>query len=87
VTPDELVAIRERDQGFISSHSRLVVDDHRQTATDRRALLAEVDRLAIELELVKRYGKTSDELADEAERGYDLSRLAGYRQPDDGTVQ
>jgi len=36
-----------------------------------------------EAELVKRYGKTSDELADEAERGYDVSKLidAPQRRP------
>jgi len=28
-----------------------------------------------EAELVRRYGKTADELADEAERGYDVSKM------------
>lgn len=71
----DLDAIRARD---------LAVTDYRtvdvqQVIEDRRALLAEVDLLRDDLELVKRYGKTGGELADEAEQGYDVSKMKRIR--------
>jgi hypothetical protein len=48
MTPDELAAIRGRDEGWRSSVNRLVADEHWVTAADRSALLAEVDRLMAE---------------------------------------
>lgn len=59
--------------------------DWKKAVRHRRVPLApsEEDLLDREAELIRAYGKTSWELAEEAERGYDIKNIRSHRQESD----